>query len=87
VRPDVLISPLPTDVTDVAQLLLGLAEDATHVQTTTDGEHGIGFEVPEYLHKLFLKALKFKAGEDATDEATPVKRGPGRPKKNTDTGS
>ncbi len=83
-----LISPPHDMVTEHARLLLGLADDPNHVQTSTDGQHGMGFEVPEYLHELYLKALRVQAGEDITEtEAAPAKRGPGRPKKNTDTGS
>lgn len=81
-----LISPLPEDIGEHAKLLLGLANDVNDVQTTTDGQHGTGFVVPEYLYELYLKALRLQAGEDITDakEITPAKRGPGRPKKTQD---
>jgi len=84
------------NLTQTAQLLLGLAEDVNHVQTTTDGRQGTTFVVPDYLHKLYLKAIKVKDQPDGEEvavepddeaktdsEETPAKRKPGRPK-NTD---
>lgn len=85
-----LISPAHEDKTEHVKLLLGLAEDVNDVQTTMDGPTGLAFVVPEYLHKLYLKALRLQAGEEeGTEEVSdsePAKRKPGRPKgsKNTD---
>jgi len=83
-----LVDPGREDLAGHAQLLLGLAEDPNHVQTTSDGSNGIAFVVPDYLYELYLKALKVKqetGAEDAEDTddkvQTPVKRKPGRPKK------
>jgi hypothetical protein len=76
------ISPLPVDKIAHLQLLLELAEDVNDVQTTMDGPTGLAFNVPDELAERYLAALKVPAGEDTGD--APVKRKPGRPKKNTD---
>lgn len=39
----------------VARMLLGLADDPSHVRTNTDS--ALAFEVPEYLHDRFLAEL------------------------------
>lgn len=80
-----LISPDREDKTEHLRLLLGLADDVNHVQTTMDGPTGLAFVVPEYLAELYEKALAHKAKGD--DAEAPVKRGPGRPKRNPDNGS
>lgn len=88
-----LISPEPADKTEHVKLLLGLADEVHHVQTTMDGPTGLAFVVPEYLADLYEEALghleaETQAGEDQGDpEEAPAKRKPGRPKKNTDSGS
>lgn len=92
-----LISPDPAVKTEHLKLLLGLADDVNHVQTTMDGPTGLAFVVPDYLAEQYEKALKFQAGEDQGDEGddeetsdnedAPVKRKPGRPKKNPDNGA
>lgn len=79
-----LISPPPDDKTEHLRLLLGLADDVNHVQTTMDGPTGLAFVVPEYLAEQYEKALGFQAGGDEATRDAPVKRKPGRPKKNTD---
>lgn len=78
------VYPEPKDISDHAQLLLGLADDPNDVETTSDSPHGIGFRVPDALYELYLKALEHQEQESA-DEETPAKRKPGRPK-NTDKG-
>lgn len=83
------ISPDPADKMRHLELLLGLADDVNHVQTTMDGPTGLAFVVPEYLAAQYEEALALMAGEDSEEQSdapdeTPVKRKPGRPKKNTD---
>jgi hypothetical protein len=83
------ISPPVEDKIEHLRLLLGLAEDPNHVQTTMDGPTGLAFYIPEYLAELYVKALEIQAAE-ARGETEPEevpKRKPGRPRKNTDTGS
>lgn len=92
-----LVDPGRENLAEHARLLLGLARDPGDVQTTSDGSNGIAFVVPDYLEKLYLKALKVKEGveidaneadedEQSNDDQVkaPVKRKPGRPPKNTD---
>lgn len=91
----VFISPEAGTPTENAKLLLALAEDVNHVQTTMDGPNGVAFVVPEYLAKLYAEALVHMEAEDAqageeeepaepeAEESEPAKRKPGRPK-NTD---
>jgi len=82
-----LISPEPADKTEHVKLLLGLAADVNHVQTTMDGPTGLAFVVPEYLAELYVKALSFQAGEEPQtngEGVAPERRKPGRPKKNPD---
>lgn len=94
----VLITPHSGTPTEHARLLLALAEDVNHVQTTADGPIGTSFYVPEYLAELYAQALVHMEDEQAHDpeageeeepvepeaeESEPVKRKPGRPR-NTD---
>jgi hypothetical protein len=80
-----LVSPLPKDKMEHLRLLLDLADDVNHVQTTMDGPTGLAFIVPDELAERYVAALAVPAGGDTEVEA-PVKRKPGRPKgtKNTD---
>jgi hypothetical protein len=83
------ISPPVEDKIQHLRLLLGLAEDPNHVQTTMDGPTGLAFHVPDYLAELYVKALELDAGLEIAEarEIAPVKRKPGRPRKNTDSDS
>jgi len=84
------ISPPVEDKIEHLQLLLGLAEDPNHVQTTMDGPTGLAFHVPDYLAELYVKAMELQAGQTQSndvEEKAPVKRKPGRPRRNTDSDS
>lgn len=54
-----LISPQPAEFGDVALALLTLAgpERANDVRTVSDGVYGLGFEVPEDLHELWVALI------------------------------
>ena len=84
-----LVSPLPKDKMEHLRLLLEIADDVNHVQTTMDGPTGLAFIVPDELAERYLKVLDQQSGEEGIEdvkEVAPVKRKPGRPKgtKNTD---
>jgi hypothetical protein len=88
------VSPLPGDKLAHLQLLLELADDPNDVQTTMDGPTGLAFYVPDELADRYLKAMSkglesapAKLSDFDDVETAPVKRKPGRPKKNTDSGS
>lgn len=61
---------------ETARLLLNLANDVNDVKTNTD--NGFAFIVPEYLHELYLQALKPEVEPVVADQ---FKRRPGRPRK------
>jgi len=61
---------------ETAQLLLALANNRRDVKTNTD--NGFAFIVPEYLHELYLEALKPEVEPVVADQ---FKRRPGRPRK------
>lgn len=61
---------------ETASLLLALAVDVNDVKTNTD--NGFAFIVPEYLHELYLQALKPEVEPVVADQ---FKRRPGRPRK------
>jgi len=61
---------------ETAQLLLALADDPRDVGTNTD--NGFAFIVPDYLHELYLEALKPEVEPVVADQ---FKRRPGRPRK------
>lgn len=62
---------------DLANLLLGLADDVLHVRTNTD--NGLAFLVPEYLYERYLES--FEEPEPTLADVEQVKRRPGRPRK------
>jgi len=62
---------------ETAKLLLELADSPYQVQTETT--HGLAFVVPDELADKYLAATGH--GSDGEDEPEPVKRRPGRPRK------
>ena len=74
------VYPKPGDEASVARTLLAMADDPSHVRTSTD--NGLAFIVPEYLMDRYVNG-----GIGVEEEAEPVvseevqRRRPGRPRK------
>jgi hypothetical protein len=65
------VAPIDGDVTTLARLLLGLADDARHVRTI---ENGIAFEVPPYLAERYLKAIAPAPADEKKPRRTRTKK-------------
>jgi hypothetical protein len=82
------IFPEQSEIKEVAKLLLQLADTPRDVTTTLDPT--IGFTIPLWLYELFVETwdLRFAPvtepevlAEDGKEVVEPVKRKPGRPRR------
>lgn len=82
------VTPERGKMSEVGKLLLGLADDPSQVGTTSSGPLGFAYTVHPDVYVRYLAKVQ---GEDmkVVDEVlssqpdpVPVKRGPGRPRKN-----
>lgn len=71
------VVPAYNKVSEVARLLIGLADDPRDVQTNTDD--GFVFLVPEALYEKYLNAITDP--DPGPTNAEQAQRRPGRPRK------
>lgn len=80
-----VVSPAWDEVQEVGQQLLKLANDRRRdVKLIQEGPAGVSFEVPDELHERWMGLYGPDRPLETTEEqevVTPVKRGPGRPRK------